>query len=74
VRETEVVEVKPWWQSKTMWLNIGAVIVTVLTTVLDITGVVDLGHYKGQVVAVVTAAIAVANIILRSITKSPLTV
>lgn len=71
--DTEIVETKPWWQSKVIILNIGTVIVTVLTTLLDITGVVDLGPYKAQIVAVVTSAIAAANIILRAITKSPLT-
>ena len=73
IRETELVETKPWWQSKMQWVNIGTAAVGVLTTVLEITGVIDLGPYKAEIVAMVTTAIAVVNIILRAISKSPLT-
>lgn len=63
---------KPWYLSKTIWANVVAFIIAALTTVLQMTEVIDLGPHGPTIISGITSAIAVANIILRAITKSPI--
>ena len=60
-------EKKPFWASKTMWVNLVALVATVSTAFG-----LDLGLTPENQVAVVGAVIAVLNIALRFVTKAPI--
>lgn len=62
---TTLVPAKPWWQSKTIWLNAIALVVAIITAVTD---VLQLSEDATQVVLAVTAAL---NVILRFFTTQP---
>ena len=59
---------KPWYLSKTLWANGLAGLVTVL----GIFGI-DLGLAAEQQATIVSAVMVVVNIVLRFVTKEPVT-
>lgn len=59
---------KRWFQSKTLWANILAGIATVSTAFG-----LDLGLDEETQIAVVGGVMAVVNIVLRVVTKGPVT-
>lgn len=63
---TTLVPAKPWWQSKTLWLN-GLV---VLAGLLEI--VRDSGHLLPETAAWVGVGLAAVNLILRTFTTQPI--
>ncbi|MGB1225311.1 MAG: hypothetical protein ACPHCN_14365 [Mycobacterium sp.] len=60
---------KPWWQSKTIWLNLVAFAVAVIGAGLD----TELIRSSPQAVYVATVALAGANMALRFVTGRPIT-
>lgn len=62
---------KVWWQSRTIWANIGMALVAVGTEFLAL---IEFTPEEYQFVArlSVTALIAVGNIVLRTVTYEPL--
>lgn len=64
----EIVETKPPVQSKTLWVNVIVVAVACLSFLLDH----ELVRDNADIVRYGTIAIAVANIVLRFLTASPL--
>ena len=60
---------KPFWASKTLWVNLIALAVVVSTAFG-----VDLGLNPEAQVAVVGTVMSVVNIILRLVTKAPVSV
>lgn len=65
---TEVVTPKPFWASKTLWVN-------VLAFAAAVTGALglDLGLDAETQASLVVGIMAVVNIVLRLITKAPVT-
>jgi hypothetical protein len=57
-------EAKPWWMSKTIWVNLIALVGSV---------VVALGFDPAKWAEVSTVTLAVANVILRLITSEEIT-
>lgn len=57
---------KPWWKSKTQWVNI-------LSTIAGIGATLGVIPALGPVAGGALAVSGVANIILRSITTQPIT-
>lgn len=57
-----------WWQSKTFWLNLVAIVVAVGYYLLDTPGIVP-----AQYVSYVVAGLGAANLVLRMVTNQPLT-
>ncbi len=55
---------KPWYQSKTLWLNALALGVHVATSYLGVTSIPDVNP----------TVLAVANLVLRLVTKQPISV
>jgi hypothetical protein len=64
-----MMEVKPFWASKTLWVNLFAGVATVSTAFGF-----DLGLDPETQVAIVGGIIAVANMILRAMTKTAVSV
>lgn len=63
-----VVAAKPWWKSKTLWLNlIGAALIA-----LEAQFSLLQPYLPGSVYAWIATALTVANAILRVITAAPL--
>ena len=60
---------KPFWASKTLWVNLLA-LVAALLGIFEI----DVGLTPAVQTAMVTSIMAVANMILRAVTKSAVTV
>ena len=60
-RPTTVVETKPWYTSKMLWVNMVAIV-----------GAVGVATQTGDMEPLVVAGMGVVNFILRLITKSPL--
>lgn len=60
---------KDWYASKTVWLNLAVVICAALTTAKAADGSPLVPESVSQILLVVSA---VANIILRSVTTTPL--
>lgn len=58
---------KPWWASKTIWVNIIAAVAAISTAFG-----LDLGLGPEQQTAIVGGIMAVANVILRLVTDSPI--
>lgn len=65
-------EAKVWYKSKTMWFNLGTILVAVTAELTPL-----LGFLSEETATVVTPlvliAAAVGNIILRSVTTQPVT-
>lgn len=61
-----VVTTKPWWTSKTIWLNVIATVTEILTMFNNMPGGENLKMYIPLVAGVL-------NIVLRTITGSPIT-
>lgn len=61
-------QAKPFWQSKTVWINA----VAIFAAILESTEIVDLIPADWQ--AAIPALLAVANIILRTVTHQPVSV
>lgn len=59
---------KKWWQSKTMWVNIAAIVVAVQQLLTDLPSDV----VPGWLLASVAGLLAVVNIILRLVTSKPI--
>lgn len=59
---------KPWYESKTVWVNIIAIALAVGYYLLDTPGIVPAAY-----VTYVAAGLGVLNIILRSIGTEPIT-
>lgn len=58
-------EVKKWWTSKTIWVNVVAIIAVVLNSLYGV-------EFSAEVQATIaTSVLAVVNLILRIITKEP---
>ncbi len=60
---------KPFWASKTLWVNL-VVLLAALAGIFEI----DLGLTPAVQTALVTVIMAVVNMILRALTKSAVTV
>ena len=58
-------EAKPWWESKTIWLNVLLAAIAVLATV-------DPATFPPEVQHVVITVVAVAGVLNRIITKVPI--
>ena len=56
---------KTWYQSKTIWFNVGTMAVSALTAALGSEWIAE----QPVAAAVITCAIAVVNVYLRKITK-----
>lgn len=61
-------ETKIWWASKTLWVNVVALI-AMITSAFGL----NLGLDAEMQVAIVGAIMAVVNIVLRFATKTPVT-
>jgi len=59
-------DVKPWWQSKTLWVN-G---LTLIATIAAAFGI-DLGLDEQTKGTLVLGALAAVNVILRLVTREP---
>lgn len=70
---TQIVEEKPWWQSKMVWVQVITGLLSLAAIATDILGVVELPN-EAVVAAWLKSADSVLNIILRALTKAPLTV
>ena len=66
--DAELVTTKPWWKSKTIWVQLLPMAVAVLALLADSELITN-----PQAVAGLLLAIGVINIVLRSITGQPLT-
>ncbi len=64
----EVVVPKPWWASRTIWANLIGFVAT-----MTIAFGIDLGLDAETQTALVGGVMAVINMILRFITKAPVT-
>lgn len=65
--DTTVVVAKPWWKSKTVWVNLLAALISIAA---------ELQHaipLPERVSTYVVAVVAVANIVLRLLTAQPVT-
>ncbi len=63
---------KPWWASRTLYVNVLSILVVAIGGVLDMAGVLEL---TAQQVAIVTIALAVTNAALRVFaTNQPLSI
>ena len=58
---------KPWWESKTIWLNVAVGVLAVADTVTEALRPVLPPEAMGGVLA----AVAVANVVLRAVTGAP---
>lgn len=58
-------DTKSWWQSRTMWVNL----VAMLFALLGAFGRLPSGIDQEQIVTAIMALIAIANVTLRLITK-----
>lgn len=61
-------DAKVWWQSKTFWLNLVAIVVAVGYYLLDTPGIVP-----AQYVSYVVAGLGALNIVLRFVSDQPIT-
>lgn len=61
-------DAKPWYESKTIWLNALAIVVAVGYYLLDQPGVVP-----AQYLVYATAVIGALNLVLRMLSSQPLT-
>lgn len=61
---------KPWWESKTIWLNIAVGVVAVVDSSTDVLQSVLPPDVMGSVLAVT----AVVNVVLRAVTGQPVAV
>lgn len=66
---TDTTTSKPWWSSKTIWVNVIAGIASV-TTAFGLNLNLDVASQT----AIVGGAIAIANIILRAVSKTAVTI
>lgn len=65
------VEAKPFWESKTMWINVLTVVAMILSFVIDT-------HMAGGLPLDldprwIALALGIVNIVLRSVTNQPIT-
>ncbi|OIP06973.1 MAG: hypothetical protein AUK53_11880 [Betaproteobacteria bacterium CG2_30_59_46] len=67
-QQAVVLTPKPWWQSKTVWLNLISALLLALELKFDLLQPL----VPGNVYAWMSVAITVANVILRVVTASPL--
>lgn len=58
---------KPFWQSKTLWVNVATLAVAVLTA---LSGQADV--IPPEAMPYIVGALSVANLVLRYLTKQPL--
>jgi len=56
---------KKWYQSKTIWFNVGSMAVSALTAIAGSEWIAE----QPVIAAVVTCAIAIVNVYLRKITE-----
>jgi len=70
---TELVEVKKWYLSKTMIVNLIMGLLATAAVFTDILGVVELPN-EATIAFGIQTFVNIVNIILRALTKSPLTV
>lgn len=64
---TDKKQPKPWWESKTIWLNLAAGVLAVADTATEALRPVLPPEAMGGILA----AVAVANVVLRAITGQP---
>lgn len=60
---------KPFWQSKTFWVNVLIVVVIILES----TGVIDVVPDEVQLEQYAILIVGLINIVLRFVTKEPIT-
>lgn len=58
---------KPWWESKTIWLNVLVGVVGVVEASTDVLKPL----LPADVVGGLVTAVALANVVLRAVTKTP---
>jgi hypothetical protein len=58
-------DTKNWWQSRTVWVNVVATLFAVLSTFNLLPANLD----QDSVVAAIMGAVAIANLVLRLVTK-----
>ena len=58
-------DTKPWWQSRTVWVNI----VATLFALLGALNALPTGLSQEQVVTAVMAIVAIVNVVLRLVTR-----
>lgn len=63
---------KKWWQSRTIWVAIGTIVIGVLST-LDLSELVTDAAALRQIQAGITMAVGVLNLVLRFVTTEPIT-
>jgi len=64
-------ETKPWYQSKTIWVNLITLLISIIGIV--ITSATDLGISPEVVVVLTGVIVPVLNLFLRTITEQPIT-
>lgn len=67
----EPIETKLWYQSKTVWFNIGTILVVVAAELTPLLGLFD-AQTEAALTPLVLLAAAVGNILLRAVTTKPL--
>ena len=68
-REAVIVSEKPWWSSKTLWFNV--VVAALLAVEMNFPSLQ--GFIEPQTYAYLAMLINAANVALRVVTKSPVT-
>lgn len=60
---------KPFWQSKTIWVNVATVVVGVLTFIVG----EEYDFITEETTSIIVTVVGVLNVLLRSYTKTPIT-
>ena len=61
-------DTKYWWQSRTVWVNVVATLFAVLGAFKLLPAYID----QDSVVAAIMGAVAIANVVLRLVTRQPI--
>jgi len=61
-------DTKSWWQSRTVWVNVVATLFAVLGTFKLLPANID----QDSVVTAIMGAVAIANVVLRLVTRQPI--
>ncbi len=67
-QQFEFTQAKPWWQSKTMWLNLAVTGLGVASTVVPVLR----PFVNARTFGMITTGIGVANTVLRMVTHKPI--
>ncbi len=67
-QQFEFTQAKPWWQSKTMWLNLAVTGLGVASTVVPVLR----PFVNARTFGMITTGIGVANTVLRMVTGKPI--